>query len=219
MIRLPMYKYQYELETLLTRFDVVEILRYDFHHDHDYYQIDVDGMMPDGMVMSFMHNYSDGVDDEYEKLDYNGIINKMSENTLFFENKKRYNSWINVLKKLDKKENKTMLNIKELTENARYSYILDEVINLIGGKEVLRIEYESDWSGYVDIDVLLDDNRVFSYKYNYGSCSGCDEWEANELDKNDIKEIMLQESTIFDNIDSYNKWRLMVEDKSRGKLT
>ncbi|HUM89662.1 MAG TPA: SDR family NAD(P)-dependent oxidoreductase [Prolixibacteraceae bacterium] len=34
-----------------------------------------------------------------------------------------------------------------------------------------------------------------------------------------IKQIMLKESTMFDNIELYNKWRLMVENKNRGKLT
>lgn len=99
-----------------------------------------------------------------------------------------------------------MLDIAQMCEHARYSGNLENVINNLGGTEVLRLSYYSGWQGDVDIDVLLLDGRVFSYQYYYGSCSGCDDWEARYLDDDDIESEMLQDATIFDNIDEYNKW-------------
>jgi hypothetical protein len=100
-----------------------------------------------------------------------------------------------------------MIDIKEEVEFARYADTLENVINNLGGKELLRKDYESDWQGYVDIDVLLEDGRVFSYKYSYGSCSGCDEWEHKNLEDFEIEDRMLAEATFFSNIQEYNKWR------------
>ena len=113
-----------------------------------------------------------------------------------------------------------MLDIIEMVGGARYSTFLNDVVNELKGVNVLRLEYdESDYQGFVDIDVLLENGKVFSYMYNYGSCSGCDTWEAEGYSYEQIKQIMLKESTMFDNIELYNKWRLMVENKNRGKLT
>ena len=99
-----------------------------------------------------------------------------------------------------------MLNIVEATEDARYSSILQEVIEELKGIEILRLDYESDYQGHVDIDVLLEDGQVFSYKYWYGSCSGCDEWEDRNLTCEEIKDVMIQEATFFGGLESYQTW-------------
>lgn len=99
------------------------------------------------------------------------------------------------------------LNICNEVEEARYSDILQKVLDDLSAKKLLRKDYESCYQGHVDVDVLLNDGRVFSYKYYYGSCSGCDEWEGESYSDEEIKNIMLKEATIFDNILDYNKWR------------
>jgi hypothetical protein len=90
----------------------------------------------------------------------------------------------------------------------RYGGNLLNVLCRKNTKEILRIKYENDYQGFVNIDALLDDGRVFSYNYSYGSCSGCDEWEDRELKDAAIEEIMSNEATYFDDIDQYNKWLL-----------
>lgn len=100
-----------------------------------------------------------------------------------------------------------MLDIKKACDDARYSENLQQVISKLRGEEILRLSYESDYQGDVDIDVLLSDGRVFSYNYNYGSCSGCDEWESRGLSDNEIEATMLSEATIFDSRKQYDKWR------------
>lgn len=106
------------------------------------------------------------------------------------------------------------LNINNEVENARYSNLLQEVVEELVGKKLLRKEYESNWQGFVDVDVLLTDGRVFSYKYYYGSCSGCDEWESEMYTDLEIKNIMLKEATIFNNLIDYNKWREKVNKEN-----
>ena len=105
-----------------------------------------------------------------------------------------------------------MLEIEKLVGGARYSDILQKVINELGGEKVLFVNYDSDYQGYVDIDVLLKDGRVFSYYYPYGSCSGCDEWEDMCYSEAQIKDIMTQEATFFEKKWQYNDW---VERASR----
>lgn len=99
-----------------------------------------------------------------------------------------------------------MINIEEKTEGARYSENLQAVLENLKAKEILFLEYESDYQGFVDIEVLLEDGRIFSYKYWYGSCSGCDDWEARELTDNQIEAEMLKDAAFFDNIEQYNEY-------------
>jgi hypothetical protein len=90
--------------------------------------------------------------------------------------------------------------------SARYSEHLETLVNRFHGVEVLRLEFEANYQGHVDIDVLLSDGRVLSYEYWYGSCSGCDEWESRDLSDEEIVSTMEQEATIFDNLEQYNEW-------------
>ena len=83
--------------------------------------------------------------------------------------------------------------------------------NFISFEEWLRNNPE------VDVDVLLSDGRVFSYYYVYGSCSGCDEWEARNLSCDEIESVIMQEmqeATIFNDLESYNQWRENVKAKA-----
>jgi len=91
--------------------------------------------------------------------------------------------------------------------SGRYSEILENVLDRLGAEKILKEEYEDDYQGYIDVDVLLKDGRVFSYEYSYGSCSGCDSWEAMDYSIEQIEAEMLTEATFFDNIDQYNKWK------------
>ena len=109
-----------------------------------------------------------------------------------------------------------MLDIVEATEDALYSEVLQTVIRELGGKEILRLDYDSDYQGHVDIDVLLDNGSVFSYKYWYGSCSGCDEWESRDLTAEEIKDVMIQEATFFDSLGGYKTW---IEMRGKFKRT
>lgn len=100
-----------------------------------------------------------------------------------------------------------VLRINDMCDHARYAYVLEDLIIALKGKEVLYLKYESDYQGYVDIDVLLEDGRVFSYEYSYGSCSGCDDWEYRQLTDQQILEEMKKGATYFDKLEDYQKFK------------
>ena len=104
--------------------------------------------------------------------------------------------------KVSKQEDKVQWN-KKLVDNARYADILFDVISNLGGRRLLALDYDADYQGYVDISVLLDDGRVWSYMYSYGSCAGCDDWEDRELTRNEIAKEMIKEATFFDSMSQY----------------
>lgn len=106
------------------------------------------------------------------------------------------------------------LKINELTDYARYAEILEEVIEELNGVKILRLEYISGYQGKVDIDVLLEDDKIFSYFYSYGSCNYCDDWEYRyRYDYEKIKKEMIQEAIFFDDINLYKVWRAMCKNR------
>lgn len=104
-----------------------------------------------------------------------------------------------------------MIGLYQEVEEARFSLILETLLNELGACQILRKKFRADSQGFVDVDVLLSDDRVFSYKYKYGSCEVCDDWINRRLSKDQIKDEMLQNATFFKNMESYERWREMVK--------
>jgi len=88
-----------------------------------------------------------------------------------------------------------MLDIVEATEDARYSSVLQEVINGLGGKEILRLTYGPE---EVEIDVLLEDGRVFRYEYDVTDCTW---WDKIEL--RFVHDEMLEDSICYASLEIY----------------
>jgi hypothetical protein len=97
------------------------------------------------------------------------------------------------------------MKISKYVENARYSDALETVINDLKPLHLKWLDYESNWQGYVEIDVLLENGQVFSYEYTYGSCSGCDEWESRGLSDYEIQEEMIKGAVIYSSMETYMK--------------
>ena len=95
----------------------------------------------------------------------------------------------------------------KIKTECRYEENLNYALKSLGGiKKILRLDFDSDYQGYIDCDVLLKNDKIFSYKYEYGSCSACDDWEHRELSDEEISSEMIKEATIFDNLKEYNVW-------------
>lgn len=92
------------------------------------------------------------------------------------------------------------------TFSGRYTDELKSLLNELGATQELRVEFEDDYTGKVDLDVLLKDGRVFSYLYYYGSCSGCDDWQDRNLSENEIKNEMRTEATFFNSVEDYKEY-------------
>ena len=106
---------------------------------------------------------------------------------------------------------------KELLSNAktiaqcewtkcRYGENLASALESLGGLVVLKENFENDYQGFVDVDVLLSDGRIFSYSYSYGSCSGCDTWEAKGYTDEEVIQEMKETATYFNNTEEYEAW-------------
>lgn len=137
-------------------------------------------------------------------------------------------------------KNPRMKDFIKATEEVRWGPSLKFLIKKLGGAaDILYLEYEDDYQGYLDVDILLNNGKVFSYKYYYGSCSGCDQWE-DDLDRLSrqgkieysyfeddergsgpaleyVANEMRKEATIFNNINDYNKWIKKVKGHRKGR--
>jgi|SRR5277367_96946 len=92
--------------------------------------------------------------------------------------------------------------------DCRYSGYLPKYLE---NCEVIEDKSRSDYSG--DVDVTFYDKSTKTYYhvcYYYGSCSGCDSWEADDLSDEEItKEI---ESLILKmNEEEYKAWKARIE--------
>ena len=105
----------------------------------------------------------------------------------------------------------------EINYGCRWEEGVEYALELLGGgKEILRVSYEADYQGYLDIDVLLNDGRVFSYKYWYGSCSGCDAWEdATDDDVRIMCKQLVGGALIFQNLEECKKFLSSKKDATQ----
>lgn len=88
-----------------------------------------------------------------------------------------------------------MLNIVEATDHAKYSEILEEVIDELNGVEILRLSYGHE---EVDIDVLLENGMVFSLHYDSDDCNWWD-----KIQEKFVKEEMWGDSVCYGSLEMY----------------
>ena len=93
--------------------------------------------------------------------------------------------------------------------HCRYGEILQALLEELDAVVILREVSNCDYQGDVDVDILLSDGRLICYYYSYGSCSGCDTWEAESLTDEQIKEEMKTGATYFSSFDEYQQWNKM----------
>lgn len=68
--------------------------------------------------------------------------------------------------------------------------------------------------GYATILALMPDNKWCFYKWDYGSCLACDEWESRGLTDQEIEKEMLANS-IFMTEESMTNW-FDIENEKKG---
>lgn len=73
-------------------------------------------------------------------------------------------------------------------------------------KELLLVDYEDDYSGHVEIAGLLNDGRYFHYYWSYGSCSGCDTWEAYGYSYGQIIAEMKEQAVYFEDRETFDRY-------------
>lgn len=58
--------------------------------------------------------------------------------------------------------------------------------NIWGDWDVLWEQFDDDYQGYASF-VAHKDGRFVVYDWSYGSCSGCDDWEARRLSEAEMR--------------------------------
>ena len=62
----------------------------------------------------------------------------------------------------------------------------DEAAVLFGDTEVIWENSLDDYQGHAKVLAMAPDGFFLFYEWSYGSCSGCDDWEARGLDHDQI---------------------------------
>jgi hypothetical protein len=94
-----------------------------------------------------------------------------------------------------------------------------EAVNIWGDWEVLWEDSEADYQGHASFLARnpVNGHYVF-YEWWYGSCSGCDTWEAQELTDYQIEQEMRDEAIEFVSFNQVITWvrNLQQTDSGRG---
>lgn len=100
----------------------------------------------------------------------------------------------------------------------RYSEFLIKALSDETTTEILYLDYTDDYQGHVNIIAKTFDGRIIKYSYNYGSCSGCDTWEAEDLSDQQIIDEMKREMTKFSSEEVYLNWVKQRKEDGKGFL-
>jgi hypothetical protein len=89
-----------------------------------------------------------------------------------------------------------------ISSKCRYGEIAGKIW---GSWDILWEDAEDDYQGHAAF-VAKNGNIYCFYEWWYGSCSGCDGWEAAEMSETDILLTMFKEAILFENKQEIIKW-------------
>jgi hypothetical protein len=89
-----------------------------------------------------------------------------------------------------------------IASECRYGSIAGEIW---GDYEILWEDSESDYQGHASF-VAKKGNKYCFYEWHYGSCSGCDGWEADGKTDEDIEKEMRDTALWMDGEKALRKW-------------
>lgn len=96
--------------------------------------------------------------------------------------------------------------LKPKMTECRYGEILNGLINEYA--KIFLYGAEADYQGFVKIawKEKYDNKKYYFYEYNYGSCSGCDDWESRGLTNWEIAQEMIRDTVKFDKKEDFIKF-------------
>jgi hypothetical protein len=62
--------------------------------------------------------------------------------------------------------------------------------NIFRDADIIWENSEADWQGSANLLAATTYGTFIHYSWTYGSCSGCDEWEARELSEQEVEKEM-----------------------------
>jgi len=75
-----------------------------------------------------------------------------------------------------------------------------------GEPEIIWEHSEDDYQGSANFLGQMTDGRFVHYEWSYGSCSGCDEWEAEGYSDEQIIEIMRSQAAFFPDVTTVKRY-------------
>ena len=100
------------------------------------------------------------------------------------------------------KDNKMKWN-ETIASKCRYG---DVAQNIWGIAEILWEKSEADYQGSASFVAKMPDGRYCFYEWSYGSCGGCDTWEAAHLSDSEIQQEMDESAAWFDDKEMFEKF-------------
>ena len=88
----------------------------------------------------------------------------------------------------------------------------DIVGDAFGDPKIIWESSYDDYQGYANIFGITNDGRYFHYDWSYGSCAGCDEWEAQNYSYQEIMQIIRDTAAIFKTKEHAMKYLKLEED-------
>lgn len=75
---------------------------------------------------------------------------------------------------------------------------------------------EADYQGYANVLARLEDGTYLLYGWTYGSCGGCDSWEAADMSREDIESEMRRGSRVMTH-KALRSWAAMCRKEWKGE--
>ena len=77
-----------------------------------------------------------------------------------------------------------------ISSKCRYGSIAERIF---ANLDIIWEDSEDDYQGTVKLIALMENSDIVTFTYNYGSCSGCDDWEAVGYNDDQIEQAMRKE--------------------------
>lgn len=101
-----------------------------------------------------------------------------------------------------------------IASKCRYGDIIGAIF---AESEVIWEHSENDYQGFAAVLVSMPDGTFIHYTWSYGSCSGCDEWEARELSEDQIRTEVIKSMAVLPDSVAMKKYLKLDEEYKEAK--
>lgn len=90
-----------------------------------------------------------------------------------------------------------------VASTARYGGVAERIFR---DADIIWEQSEADYQGSCNVLAHMPDGSFVHYEWSYGSCSGCDEWEANGLDDDQIEAEMRRAMGVLPDLETARRY-------------
>jgi len=93
-------------------------------------------------------------------------------------------------------------------DKCRYGEIASRIF---GEAEIIWERSEAGYQGSANVLAAMPDGTFVHYEWTYGSCSGCDEWEARGLSDDEVEQEMRSAMAVLKDVETLRKYLHLTE--------